>query len=497
MRITNSMMINSSLANVATNKTQMNALDTQMSTQKKISRPSEDPVVAIRALRLRSSLTEVTQYLEKNIPDADAWMKVTEGALTEVDDMFRDIIEYCNQGSSDQFETDDRETIINSLERIKDSIYAQGNVDYAGRYVFTGYKTDSTLTFTTQREAQDKKYTITEPLNNEGIYLKAIIKDGIDANDVKFIDNSDMPERLDVYAYKLAYKDLSEPTNGASSLSVSYNYDEDGNPADSIPAVSALSTDADAYEVGDDELKFLKDTGELIMGKNVAAQLRDITDMTITYDKQGFDKDDLKPEHYFTCTDYTDASDVVEYVKEKNGQDINYNISYSQKMKVNTEASDALSYRIGTDIDLMSDSLSRLSKIEDKIASIKLKQGQALYADQDSQKALQSMLDAANKERDIAKDDLRTLFDQSITKFQKHQSALDFEIADIGSRGVRLSLTENRLIEQQTTIKSLKSENEDVELEDIVIDYSSAQLIYQAALQSASKAVRQSLLDFL
>ena len=193
MRITNSMMINSSLANIATNKTQMSTLDTQLSTKKKISRPSEDPVVAIRALRLRSSLTEVTQYLEKNIPDADAWMKVTEGALAEVDDMFRDVIEYCNQGSSDQFETDDRQTIINCLAKLKDSIYAQGNVDYAGRYVFTGYKTDSTLTFTTQADAQDKKYTITEPIKTDDIYLKTVIKDSVDATNVTFIDNADMP----------------------------------------------------------------------------------------------------------------------------------------------------------------------------------------------------------------------------------------------------------------------------------------------------------------
>ena len=71
MRITNTMMINNSLANIAVNKNQLSTLDTQMSTKKKINRPSEDPIIAIRALRLRSSLNEVTQYLEKNIPDAN------------------------------------------------------------------------------------------------------------------------------------------------------------------------------------------------------------------------------------------------------------------------------------------------------------------------------------------------------------------------------------------------------------------------------------------
>ena len=52
MRITNTMMINNSLANIAVNKNQLSTLDTQMSTKKKINRPSEDPIIAIRALRL-------------------------------------------------------------------------------------------------------------------------------------------------------------------------------------------------------------------------------------------------------------------------------------------------------------------------------------------------------------------------------------------------------------------------------------------------------------
>ena len=55
MRITNQMMINSSMANIQVNKKQVNTLDTQLSTQKKINKPSEDPIIAIRALRLRAS----------------------------------------------------------------------------------------------------------------------------------------------------------------------------------------------------------------------------------------------------------------------------------------------------------------------------------------------------------------------------------------------------------------------------------------------------------
>ena len=56
MRVTNNMMLRNTTSNINNNKYSVNSLNNQMSSQKKISRPSEDPVVAIRALRLRSNI---------------------------------------------------------------------------------------------------------------------------------------------------------------------------------------------------------------------------------------------------------------------------------------------------------------------------------------------------------------------------------------------------------------------------------------------------------
>ena len=117
MRITNQMMINNNMANVQINKYQLNKLDTQFSTEKKISKPSEDPIIAIRALRLRSSLDQVTQYLGKNIPDASSWLKTTEGALDEGYAILEDLYSYCNQGSTDSYSSAERETIAESLNK--------------------------------------------------------------------------------------------------------------------------------------------------------------------------------------------------------------------------------------------------------------------------------------------------------------------------------------------------------------------------------------------
>ncbi len=70
MRITNKMMTNNVLHNINNNKNLLSTLENQYSTGKKIQKPSDDPIVAVRALKLRTNLAELSQYVEKNIPDA-------------------------------------------------------------------------------------------------------------------------------------------------------------------------------------------------------------------------------------------------------------------------------------------------------------------------------------------------------------------------------------------------------------------------------------------
>ena len=56
MRVTNQIMMNNSLANIDTNKNKLMEIEERYNTGKKIQRPSDDPIVAIRALKLRNSL---------------------------------------------------------------------------------------------------------------------------------------------------------------------------------------------------------------------------------------------------------------------------------------------------------------------------------------------------------------------------------------------------------------------------------------------------------
>ena len=159
MRITTKIIQNNSLNNINTNKLLQDKLSQQMSTEKKVNRPSDDPIVAIRALRLRTNVNQVTQYYEKNVPDAESWLEVTESALSSMSEVITDMISQCTKGSNEDLTLSDREVILTALKALRDEVYSTGNADYAGRYIFTGYRTDTPLTFT---DTEKKEYTITE-----------------------------------------------------------------------------------------------------------------------------------------------------------------------------------------------------------------------------------------------------------------------------------------------------------------------------------------------
>ena len=219
MRITNKIIQNNSLSNLNMNKILEDKYNTQMATGKKITRPSEDPVIAIRALRLRSTLADVTQFRDKNAEDADSWLTVTEDTINSVIESLEKMIEECNTGANKKWESIDKQTMIDSLKELREGIYASGDADYAGRNIFTGYRTSTKLRF--QEDDNKTSYDITEKITKavmeDIIYVKA--RDGADTLDSLNAGNYDTTvfDETDVYQetvhrIRLSYSDLSPDT---------------------------------------------------------------------------------------------------------------------------------------------------------------------------------------------------------------------------------------------------------------------------------------------
>ena len=514
MRITNRMMTNNMLSNINSNKNRLSALEEQYSTGKKIQKPSEDPIIAVRAMKLRTNLAELNQYYEKNIPDAKSWMDVTESALKTVDDILSQMNSYCVQGANDTLAKSDRNSIASNLQELKDQIYQEGNSNYAGRYVFTGYKTDTSLVFA--EDTSNLHYSMTEKLDYTDIKMTPRLfnetkVEQYDAAAPEESQLSEKPYQKDIYRIRLAYDTLVE--DGEVKINLDPELDEKGNPVydedgammytesfDNIVTVSAYEDGA--YEPEEGTIHFLPETGELILAADVYTDwTSNEREFHISYEKNEFRKNDLRPEHYYDCTSTVidaegelDEATTIKYTKQD--QKIEYEVNFNQKLDINVQGSDAITHDIGRCIDDILTQIDSINQTEERI-----EQTQKLLADEkitDEQKAaLNEMLSMLETERTIKEETLRASFAAGITETQQEQDLVGEAIADIGSRYVRLELTESRLSIQQVDFTDLLSQNEDADLVDTIINFMSQETIYNAALNAAGQIVQNSLLDFL
>lgn len=518
MRVTNNMMLRNTTSNINNNKYNVNSLNNQMSSQKKISRPSEDPVVAIRALRLRSNLSEINQYYEKNIPDAEAWLDVTETALKNMKTILSDIRTQCTYGASDQLKAEDRKTILTQLESLRQQIYSEGNSDYAGRTVFTGYRTNCKLTF--MEDESDTEYNIQQKFSYEDIKEHRYYSGQVELKTGQEMSQNTATADTQQYTYnriRLAYGNIGSlkdsqgqeiAAGGTGKISYTYK-DNTGTAQTGDLNVTVYETEDDwktAVKAGNmpaDGAAFIKSTGELVLGDTASETLKqNKASIELDYSKKGFDKGEVRPEYYFNCTDVTDAANPVKYDKyDANGneiyQDIDYIIAVNQTLTVNTNASDVFNADIGRDVDEMINAVKAAIDANDKVDKIKDMMNQADYSGVTAQENLQTWLEAAQKEADYANDNLQKLYDSYIGNFDDYLSDVNLAITTVGSKGDRLELTETRMSNQQLTVKTLKSNNEDRELSDIIIDYTAAYTAYQASLQAAGMLNQTTLLNYI
>ena len=524
MRITNSMMTANTKANINTNKVNADKLNTMTASGQKITRPSDDPVVAIRAMRLNTSLTELEQYYGKNIPDADAWFTDTETALTQTDDVLSSIREKLNQASSQENVTSNVKDILEELKQLKDQVYAIGNADSAGRTVFTGYRTGEMLTF---MEQDTINYEITETFTKDDLETFKYVKGTASINDsgkavigttvydgTTNIYNEEKVEEVTAYRIRLSYDNLDKfnsITVGSTTISVTET------------PISGLYQDAiDKIYTPSSGANFIKETGELILSKSAYDTLIQASGISINYEKSDWQKGDLRPEHYFMCktpkvdTDPRTYSatypDGIEYnynrldaagnpvtsggdIKGFIEQDLSYEIAFNQTIVINTHASDVYSHDIGRDIDELIKVTQQMVNAEDKVSRL-----QNLIDNTTDEAELEKLnvtMGALNKEAELVKEKMHSMYTSAITTFKGYSDDVNKQIANLGALTARLEMTKNRVKDQKSNVKELADQNINCDLSETAIDLKNAELALEAAQLAAGKIAQQTLLNYI
>lgn len=144
MRISNNMMVNQSLRDLNANLVRMDKNQRDISTGKRIHRPSDDPTSMARAMVLRNSLAQNEQY-NKNAAVAESQLKMTDTTLGQMGDALQRLRQLAVQGASGNLQMQDRIAIRNEVMQIRDEMRALGNTQLNGRYIFGGIKTDQVV----------------------------------------------------------------------------------------------------------------------------------------------------------------------------------------------------------------------------------------------------------------------------------------------------------------------------------------------------------------
>lgn len=136
-RISNNQLHRSLIRHVNDTSRNLMEIREQLSTGRKLTKPSDDPLKTARSLELLSEADNLGQY-DSNIRQAASWTQVSETALDKVSDLVSRARTLVLQAANDTLSFADRQKIAAEIDGIVDSVKSQGNTRLGQEYIFAG-----------------------------------------------------------------------------------------------------------------------------------------------------------------------------------------------------------------------------------------------------------------------------------------------------------------------------------------------------------------------
>ncbi|GEK88797.1 flagellar hook-associated protein 3 FlgL [Alkalibacterium putridalgicola] len=137
MRITNSLMSQSFLANLNKNSSKVFKYQEQLSSLEQVSRPSDDPLKVSKIIDLKNEIKQNAQY-KTTINDAIDFTNVQDSALANATNSLQRIHTLTQQAANGTYNTQDRQAIKTEIQNEVETMMDSLNTNFGGRYVFAG-----------------------------------------------------------------------------------------------------------------------------------------------------------------------------------------------------------------------------------------------------------------------------------------------------------------------------------------------------------------------
>jgi flagellin-like hook-associated protein FlgL len=126
---------------IQTDQLDLFRLQTQVSTGRRITRPSDDAPSALRAIALQRTIQRKEQS-ERNLAGSRSVLEVAGTSLNSVADILRDIRGLAQENVNSTSSAESRQAAISAIDEAINSLITAGNANYNGRYLFSGSRTN-------------------------------------------------------------------------------------------------------------------------------------------------------------------------------------------------------------------------------------------------------------------------------------------------------------------------------------------------------------------
>lgn len=141
MRITNNTMNKAFINNLNKNLQNMQKAQEQLTSGKKVSKPSDNPLLVGKILSMKEDIKQNEQY-KSNIGSSKDWVQTQDTALADVTKSMNRIRDLMVYGSNGLLTKSDRDAIQEEVKMEVGEIRDALNTNFDGRYIFSGQTTE-------------------------------------------------------------------------------------------------------------------------------------------------------------------------------------------------------------------------------------------------------------------------------------------------------------------------------------------------------------------
>ena len=506
MRITNSMMVSKFLTESNDALVRVSKYQSQVDTTKRITNIADDPQGTLMALKARNKLSNLSQY-QSNISTASSYLKEAESVTSELNDVLQAAYGEIISAQSGAKTADDHKIIVEELKNLRNEVLSISNSTLGTSYIFGGYNFTGSISGGTKTPPFTAD-SVTGDLTYNGINLSQFAwQDEYDNASVKMSELQDTLTGI-VSAFSVTSTDpynKSQAQSAADALTDLVAKAKEALGDATKFGINPSSTNFMALQSFYNDVSAVSDELNAQASRDLAGDYILDTAVTVFKDDGSIDYD------YYTDQGISvyAADELDNKFSSQKIYDIFNTVTADRPNTVASLLSGTPSAMDTAVTDLAGDMAAAVSAAQPRLAAeadkrTTLQIGTSQTVDvtvtglellgtgsDNIYHILGKAIDLLNSGADA--DALSPL----LTVIQNAQSSVLTLQTKIGATQNRLTMISNRYVANEYNYTEMKSNAEDADMAEAIMNLTTAQQVYNAALAGGSKIIKTSLIDFL